>query len=47
MGNSAKNADKKSTKTVKNIKTKEKRWNMLVQKEKSSSKITIQLEEIN
>ena len=34
MGNSTVNADKKSTKTDQNDKTKEKRWNMLGQKGK-------------
>ena len=42
MGNSTENADKKSTKTCQNDKTKERRWNMERQKEKGN---TIKLQE--
>ena len=38
MGNSTGNANKKSTKTGKNDKPKEKRWNMLGQKEGSNAR---------
>ena len=48
MENSTGNADKKSTKTGKNDKTKEKHWNILGQKGNiNTRKIAIQLEEIN
>ena len=38
MGNATGNADKKSPKTGKKDKTKEKRWNMLEQEEKATTK---------
>ena len=49
MGNSTRNADKKSVTTSKNDKTKEKCWKMLRQKGKKTTqeKMEIELEENN
>ena len=49
MENSTGNANKKSTKTGQNDKTKERRWNMWRQKKGKAiqEKVTIQFEEIN